>query len=59
MKGRAVQKFPMEGILVRPMTLRSIRGHDVLLDTAHDFLDSSVKPSGQHNRKPNSTHFEV
>ena len=29
----------MEGFAVRPVTLWSIRGHDVLLDTAHDLLD--------------------
>ena len=45
-KGRIVQMLSMEGFEVRPMTLRPIRGHDVLLDTAHDFLDSSIEPSG-------------
>ena len=34
---------------VRPVTLRSIRDHDVLLDTAHDLLNSIVESSGQHN----------
>ena len=28
----------MEGLIVRPLTLRSIGGYDVLLDTAHDLL---------------------
>ena len=46
----------MEGFAVRPLTLRSIRGHDALLDTAHDFLDSMVESSGQHNREPNESH---
>ena len=45
----------MEGFAVRPPTLLSIGGHDVLLDTTHDLLDSSVKPSGQHNWKPNGS----
>ena len=40
----------MEGYVVRPLTLRSIGGHDVLLDAAHDLLDSIVESSGQHNR---------
>ena len=39
----------MEGYAVRPLTLRSIRGHDVLLDAAHDLLDLIVELSGQHN----------
>ena len=43
----------MKGFAVRPLTLLSIGGHDVLLDTAHDLLDTSVEPSGQHNRMPN------
>ena len=30
----------MEWFVVRPLTLRSIVGHDVLLDVAHDLLDS-------------------
>ena len=46
----------MEGLVVKPSTLRSIRGHDVLLDAAHDFLDSIVESSGQHNREPNGSH---
>ena len=46
----------MEGFAVRPLTLRSIEGHDVLLDTTHDFLDSIVESSGQHNRVPNGLH---
>ena len=28
----------MEKFVVKPLTLRSIGGHDVLLDTAHDLL---------------------
>ena len=28
----------MEGFVVRPLTLRSIGGHDVLLNNAHDLL---------------------
>ena len=28
----------MEKFVVKPFTLRSIGGHDVLLDTAHDLL---------------------
>ena len=46
----------MEGLAVIPLTLRLIRGHDVLLDAAHDLLNSIVKSSGQHNRKPNESH---
>ena len=46
----------MKGFAVKPLTLRSIGGHNVLLDTTNDFLDASVEPSGQHNRKPNGSH---
>ena len=46
----------MEGLVVRPLTLWSIGGHDVLLDTAHDLLDSIVESSGQHNWEPNGSH---
>ena len=46
----------MEGFVVSPLTLRSIRGYDMLLDTAHDLLDSMVESSGQHNREPNGSH---
>ena len=46
----------MEGLAVRPLTLRSIGGQDVLLDAAHDLLNSIVKSSGQHNREPNGSH---
>ena len=46
----------MEGFVVRPLTLWSIEGHDVLLDTDHDLLDSMVESSGQHNREPNGSH---
>ena len=45
----------MEGFVVRLLTLWSIGGHDVLLDT-HDLLDSMVESSGQHNREPNGSH---
>ena len=40
----------MEGYAVRPLTLRSIGGHDVLLDSTHDLLDSIVESSSQHNQ---------
>ena len=40
----------MEGYAVKPLILRSIGGHDVLLDAAYDLLDSIVESSGQHNR---------
>ena len=46
----------MEGLEIRPLTLRSIEGHDLLLDTAHDLLDSIVESSGQHNHEPNESH---
>ena len=46
----------MEGFTVRPLTLQSIRGHDVLLNTAHDLLDSIVESSDQNNREPNRSH---
>ena len=39
----------MEVLVVRPLTLWLIRGHDVLPDTAHNLLDSIVESSGQHN----------
>ena len=39
----------MKGSTVRPLTLWLIGGHDVLLDAAHDLLDSIVESSGQHN----------
>ena len=56
MKGRIARYLSMEGFTVRPLTLQSIGGHDVLLDTAHDMLDSIVESSGQHNREPNGSH---
>ena len=40
----------MKGYAIGPLTLRSIGGHDVLLDVAHDLLDSIVESSGLHNR---------
>ena len=46
----------MEGLSIRPLTLWSIEGHDVLLDTAYDLLDSIVESSDQHNREPNGSH---
>ena len=46
----------MEGLAVRPLTLQSIGGHDVLLDIAHDLLNSIVESSDQHNREPNGSH---
>ena len=48
----------MEGLAVRPLTFRSIRGHDVLLDITHGLLDSIVESSGQHNQKPNRSHTQ-
>ena len=48
----------MEGFVVRPLTLRSIGGHEVLLDTVHDLLDSMVESSGQHNQELNGSHLE-
>ena len=46
----------MEGLALKPLTLQSIGGHGVLLDTAHDLLNSIVKLRGQHNREPNGSH---
>ena len=46
----------MERLEIIPLTLRSIGGHDVLLDVAHDLLDSIVELSGQHNQEPNGSH---
>ena len=49
----------MKGFAVRLLTLRSIGGHGVLLDIAHDLLGSMVESSGQDNREPNGfTHLE-
>ena len=45
----------MEGFVVRPLTLRSIGGYDVLLDATHDLLDSIVESSGQYNWEPNGS----
>ena len=39
----------MEGYAVRPLTLQSIGGHDVLLDAALDLINSIVESSGQYN----------
>ena len=55
-KGLIAQYLSMEGLAVRPLALQSIGGNDVLLDTAHDFLDSIVKSSDQHNRERNGSH---
>ena len=38
----------MEGFAVKPLTLWSIGGHDVLLDATHDLLDSMVESSCQN-----------
>ena len=46
----------MEGFAIRLLILRSIEGHDVLLDITHDLLDSMVESSGQYNREPNGSH---
>ena len=46
----------MEELTVRPLTLQSIEGHDVFLDTTHDLLDSIVESSDQHNRELNESH---
>ena len=56
MKGQIARYLSMEGFAIRPLTLWYIGGHDVLLDTAHDLLDSMVESSGQHNREPNGSH---
>ena len=55
-KGQITWKLSMEGLVVRPLTLRSIGGHDVLLDVANDLLDSIVESSSQHNWEPNRSH---
>ena len=49
MKGQIALYLSMKGFVVRLLTLRSIGGHDVLLDTAHDLLNSMAESSGQHN----------
>ena len=41
-KGRITRYLSMEGFAVKLLNLRSIEGLDVLLDTAHDLLDSMV-----------------
>ena len=55
-KGRIARYLSMEGFEVRPLTLRSIGGHDVFLDTTHDLLDSIVESSCQHNWEPIGSH---
>ena len=51
-----MQYLSMKGFVVRLQTLRSIRGHDVLLDTTHDLLDSMVKSRSLYNQEPNGSH---
>ena len=46
----------MDGFAVRLLTLWSIGGHDVLLDTAHDLLNSIVELNDQHNQELNGSH---
>ena len=46
----------MEGFAVRPLTLWSIGGHDMLLKASHDLLDSIVESSGQRNQELNGSH---
>ena len=46
----------MEWLAVRPLTLWSIGGHDVLLDATNYLLNSIVELSGQHNQEPNGSH---
>ena len=48
----------MEGYAVKPLTLRSIGGHNVLLDAAHDLLESIVESSGQRNQEPNGSYTQ-
>ena len=43
----------MERFAVKPLTLLLIGAHDVLLDNAHNLLESMVDSSDQHNWKPN------
>ena len=43
----------MEGFVVKPLIIRSIGDHDVLLDIAHDLFRSMVDSSDQYNCKPN------
>ena len=56
MKGRIAQYLSMDGFAVIPLTLRSVRVYDMLLDTTHDLLDSMDESSGQHKREPNEPH---
>ena len=46
----------MKGLEVRSLTFQPIGGHDVLIDAAHDLLNSIVESSGQHNRELNGSH---
>ena len=46
----------MERFAVKPLTLYLFGGHDMLLDTAHDLLESKVDSSGLLNWKPNGSH---
>ena len=58
MKGKIALELSMKGLAVRPLTLRSIRGHDVFLDASHYLPNSIVESSGQHNREHNGSHTE-
>ena len=46
----------MEGLTFKPLTLQSIGGQDVLLDVAHDLLNSIGESSDQYNREPKGSH---
>ena len=50
--GRIAWYLSMEGLTIKLLTLKSIGGHDVLIDTTHDLLDSMVESSGQYKREP-------
>ena len=56
MKRRIALYLSIDGFAVEPLTFRSIGGHDALLDTVHDLLDSMVESSGQHNRELIGSH---
>ena len=40
----------MEGLEVIPWSLQSIGGHDILLDIAHDLLNSIVNDENQSTK---------
>ena len=46
----------MKELAIKPLTLWSVGGHDVLLDRAHDLLDSIVESNDQYNSEPNGSH---